>query len=125
MSKLCCPVCWDLLSLLNDNGPPLSSFPRCHHIVYPVELPGWLPISIVEEMIRLYDAHLRRELIIMVEDAEDRDSRRDVVIQKKGHVSHESESNISVASTTRDIDDDPEVAEWKEKKKKKTGPSRL
>ena len=37
---------------------------------------------------------------------------RDEVMQKKCHASHESESSISVASTSGDSDDDSEIKEW-------------
>ena len=43
-----------------------------------------------------------------------RNRDRDAAIQKKGHSSHQSESNISVSSTTRnDSGDDMELLEYK------------
>ena len=111
MSKLCCPVCWELLGILNnlkDDPRPLS-FPGCHPIVYPVELPAWLPRSIVEDITERFRGHLRRELDIMVQGVE----QKDRIDQKKRHASHESESNISVASTTRDDSrEDPAFTEY-------------
>jgi hypothetical protein len=113
VSKLCCPVCWELLKILNDDGPQLS-FPGCHPTIYPVELPEWLPPPIVDKMTGLFKGYLRRELNFMVQGVEEKKLRssQDAVIQKKHHVSHESESNISVASTTRDSDDDSVLKEW-------------
>ena len=65
-------------------------------------------------MTGLFQAHLQWELNIMVKEAEWREFKLswDEVIQKKRHVSHESESSISVASTSRDSDDDSEFKEW-------------
>jgi hypothetical protein len=111
VSKLCCPVCWELLGILNnleDASRPLS-FPGCHPVVYPVELPAWLPPNIVDDMTGRFLGHLRRELNIMVQGVEQKDRNN----QKKHHASHESESNISVASTTRDdSDEDPAFTEY-------------
>ena len=105
VSKLCCPVCWELLKFLNDDGPHLS-LPGCHTAIYPVELPEWLPPLIVDKMTVLFKAYLQRELCHMTEKASV------ATIRKKHHVSHESESGISVASTTRDSDDDSVLKEW-------------
>jgi hypothetical protein len=96
VSKLCCPVCWELLGILNEDEPRLS-FRGCHSIVYPVELPKWLPSQIVDNLTERFQVHLRKELDFMVREFE----RDEAVMRKKNHASHESESSISVASTTR------------------------
>jgi hypothetical protein len=91
-------VCWELLGILNEDEPSLSSFPGCHSIIYPVELPRWLPSGIVDRLTWQFQDYLRKELDIMVQG----DEQRDAIVQRKHHASHESESNISVASTVRD-----------------------
>jgi hypothetical protein len=94
----------------SENEPRLVSFPGCHPIIYPVELPEWLPHHIVEKMTDLFKAHLRMELTSMVKGVEE--SARVATTQRKQHTSHQSESNISVASTNRDGDDDADFNEW-------------
>lgn len=96
VSKLCCPVCWELLSMLNEENPLKL---RGHHsTIYPVELPQWLPSQIVDKMNALFQNHLRQEIEIMLQGAEEGATKRN------RHVTHESESNISVASTNFSID---------------------
>jgi len=96
VSKLCCPVCWELLSMLNEEKPLKL---RGHHsTIYPVELPQWLPSQIVDKMNALFQNHLRQEIEIMLQGAEE-----GATIQRNRHVPHESESNISVASTNFSI----------------------
>ena len=113
VSRLCCPVCWELLNIIlsdSENESRLVSFPGCHPIIYPVELPEWLPHHIVGQMTDSFRKHLREELTSMVKGAEE--SAR-VAKQRKQHASHQSESNISVASTARDVDNDvDDFNEW-------------
>jgi hypothetical protein len=112
VSRLCCPVCGELLAILNENGPQLS-FPNCHSTIYPIELPSWLPDGIVEQLTAKFQQHLRNELTIMVKGNLNATKQT-----KKHHASHESESNISVASTNRDDDDDDEYDEYEAGKAK-------
>jgi hypothetical protein len=107
VSKLCCPVCWELLDILNEVEPRLT-FPGCHSNIYPIELPAWIPTCVVDKITNRFQAHLQHELEIMVQRDYDASSmtRNPGLKQRKGHASHESESNISVASTNRDQSDD-------------------
>ena len=91
MSKLCCPVCWELLNIINGEGQELS-LRGYHSVIYPVELPLWLPSRIVDKLTERFKDHLRMEVQIMLEGAKG-------TAQKSRHSTHESESNISVAST--------------------------
>jgi hypothetical protein len=93
VSKLCCPVCWELLALLGDEKP--LSLRGGHSTVYPVELPNWLPPEFVDKLYKLFLNHLREEIVIMLNAAE-----REQVTRQNRHATHESESNISIASTT-------------------------
>jgi hypothetical protein len=96
--------------MLNQDEPRgRLSFPGCHSIIYPVELPEWVPSHITDRLTKHFQVYLRRELDIMVQ----RDAAN--VQIKRGHASHESESNISVASTTGPEDDSgDEVEEYEE-----------
>ena len=67
MSKLCCPVCWELLVLLGSKIP--LSFHGSHSTIHPVELPEWLPYEIVEEMKKQFQKHLQKEIEIMLNGA--------------------------------------------------------
>lgn len=67
VSKLCCPVCWELLVLLGSEIP--LSFRGSHSTIHPVELPEWLPYEIVEEMKKQFQKHLRKEIEIMLNGA--------------------------------------------------------
>ena len=68
VSKLCCPVCWELLALLGDEKP--LSLRGSHSTIYPVELPKWLPPEIVDKMDKRFLNHLREEIEIMLNGAE-------------------------------------------------------
>jgi hypothetical protein len=94
VSKLCCPVCWALLTLLGDEKP--LSLRGSHSSVYPIELPDWLPHEIVDKMHKLFQNHLREEIIIMMNGPE----LEQPATRRNRHASHESESNFSVASST-------------------------
>lgn len=100
MSKLCCPMCWELFGIFNEGNEDESqlSFPGCHLIIYPVKLTDWLPTPIVDAITKKSKTDLKKVLEIIVAGAK----------SKKHHASHQSESNISVASTNRDGDDDDE-----------------
>jgi hypothetical protein len=48
VSKLCCPVCWELLNILrNDGNFHVDGY---HRILTQVELPEWLPLEIVMKL---------------------------------------------------------------------------
>jgi hypothetical protein len=96
------------LGILNEDEPWLS-FPGCHSIIYPVELPEWLPPPIVDKLTKQIQAHLRRELDIMVQGAE----QKDITGRKKTHAYHLSESGASEASTTSgDVGDGLEFSDF-------------
>jgi len=65
VSKLCCPVCWDLLALLKINGEHPVVRGR-HPSLSPVDLPPWLPTGTVTAMVALYRNRLLKELAAMV-----------------------------------------------------------
>ena len=77
-------------------GPPLLR--GRHSTIYPVELPRWIPSTIVDELDERFRKHLRQEIETMLAAAAAADTRRN------RHAAHESESNISVASTNFSIE---------------------
>jgi len=87
--------------LVKEKQHPTISFPSCHSTIYPVELPSWIPPEKVEQLIEHFRGLLQKELEIMMEGGNK--------AVKKGHVPHESESNISVGSSNRDDDDQEET----------------
>jgi hypothetical protein len=68
--------------------------------MYPVELPIWLPEGIVDELRTRFLNRLREEIKIMLKGAERSLLDWSWMPHRRRHASHESESNISVASTT-------------------------
>ena len=70
---------------------------RGHHsIIYPIELPKWLPLATVDKMHERFKSHLRKEVEIMVRGI---GKGPGADIPRNRHVTHQSESAISVAST--------------------------
>lgn len=66
MSKLCCPVCWELLAVLRGDENKYS-VRGCHATPYAVDLPAWLPANVLQEMIDRFRVHLRDELITLLD----------------------------------------------------------
>ena len=62
VSKLCCPVCWDLLEILRDGKVDTLQVRGRHAILYDVELPPWLSIDVLEKMVGRYFAYAKTEL---------------------------------------------------------------
>jgi hypothetical protein len=65
VSKLCCPVCNHLLSVLKTL--PADFAIRGHHdTLYQVELPPWLPEDILKKMLDKFQGILLQQLISMM-----------------------------------------------------------
>ncbi len=62
MSKLCCPVCWELLRTLNQDGRHNLIARGCHSTIYPVALPEWIPDHVHQDMVRKFRVYLCAEL---------------------------------------------------------------
>lgn len=71
-----------------------------HSTVYPVQLPSWSSPDVVKELIERYDAHLREQLFIMLEN-HDRQAKGspDSPPPKSGHVHTPSLQSVSSAIT--------------------------
>lgn len=63
--KPCCPACWELLHILRDDTNNFNV--RGHHtMVYPFELPQWLPRNTVEKMVDRFESILLGEIITLM-----------------------------------------------------------
>lgn len=59
VSKFCCPVCWELIRVLNETNKEVKFVVRARHShLYPVHLPPWLPDSVMEKMIECFGRQL-------------------------------------------------------------------
>ena len=101
VSRLCCPVCWELMKTLggSQDTDPFEVRGR-HSVVYDMELPNLLPTDILEKMIRRFKEFVYQELISLtrksVDSADPSHSR---------NTSFQSDSGISIQSmTTVDAD---------------------
>jgi hypothetical protein len=67
VSKLCCPVCWDLLRFMRGHRKTLQVRGR-HPIISPVELPPWIPKPLLILMVQVYAGYLNEQLRFMVDN---------------------------------------------------------
>lgn len=58
MSKPCCFACSELLAVLSDGGNKCFTVRGFHGTVFPMELPSWLPIAVLQEMVTQFKGHL-------------------------------------------------------------------
>ena len=66
VSKLCCPVCWELLRILrNDGNFHVDGY---HRTLTQVELPEWLPIKIVVKLTGRFEEILLRQIKTLKEN---------------------------------------------------------
>ena len=61
VSKLCCPVCSELLDLLRD-GTHTFHIDGHHHTLVQVELPIWLPLDIVVKLTAKFEKILGNQI---------------------------------------------------------------
>lgn len=74
MSRLCCPVCWDLLAFLKGDDADLKDdliVRGRHSTMYHVELPHHLPVDVLKGMVNRYKRILFNELNAMVKESKD------------------------------------------------------
>lgn len=92
VSKLCCPVCWELLRTMKEKLELPNQFTvrGCHSNIYPVVLPKWLPQDIIDKMVGIFRRHLAQELHKFVQPD---------TSYKMHRPRQESETNISVTSS--------------------------
>ncbi len=77
VSKLCCPVCWELLKLLGKEeelnaggGHPVFSVRGCHSHIYPVVLPASISPKVRKDMVSKFLSYLGEELMGLVSKIE-------------------------------------------------------
>jgi hypothetical protein len=93
VSKLCCPICWELLDVLKGGSQDYST--RGHHYVMsPAGLPLWLPADVVQEMVVRFRRYLRKELI----DIHGKKGR-------KRSDSQQTDASITSSEASRDLQD--------------------
>ncbi|KAF8330281.1 hypothetical protein F5887DRAFT_986545 [Amanita rubescens] len=81
VSKLCCPVCWDLLSILQNQrskkGLPKNLFVHGRHpTLHEVDLPDWLPSDVLTAMVNWYESKLYEGLCNLEKMVESQTERR-------------------------------------------------
>lgn len=75
VSKLCCPICWQLLSILRGSSEDLA-VRGGHPDLYPVEMPQWLPKDIMLKILAYVDQLLVDQVIIMMMNEANTTSKR-------------------------------------------------
>ena len=76
VSRLCCPICWDLLEMLRKYlreaaiaGDDCLQVRGRHSTVWPTELPPWTPLPIMKMMVERYRGLVRDALEKMMRAA--------------------------------------------------------
>lgn len=60
VSKLCCPVCWELLMILgNKDNFHIDGY---HKTLFQVELPDWLPLEMVVKLTTRFEEILLQQI---------------------------------------------------------------
>lgn len=103
VSKLCCPVCWELLEVLRPKipthiPPPTLVVRGFHSDIYPLMLPPGLPSDDYDEMVSRFLRYLGEELVALMNhrlDSEAERSRRSL----DSNMSQESGMSIGSASS--------------------------
>ena len=62
VSKVCCPICWVFLQLLRKEKLRAFNVRGHHSTLYPVDLPGWVPDSLRQDMITELRGRLGQQL---------------------------------------------------------------
>ena len=98
VSRLCCPVCWELLDVLKGPDDQFNRFGvrGRHPTVYPVELPPWLPRNVLEEMVTRFERILTEKISNMVRF--DREKKRRRHKSRRASESEQSDSAVSTGS---------------------------
>lgn len=91
VSRLCCPVCWELYKILGKEGTVRG----CHSTVTPVVLPETLPDYISTNMVTRFRAHLSSQLRHLLSPP----AVGLVTGLKNMHHRHSSESGYSASSS--------------------------
>ena len=66
VSKLCCPVCWELLKILRNDDSTNFHVDGHHKTLFQVELPDWLPLKIVVKLTARFEKILLDQIRTLV-----------------------------------------------------------
>jgi len=66
VSKLCCPVCWELLKILRNADSTDFHVDGRHATLFQVELPEWLPLEIVVKLTARFETMLLKQINTLV-----------------------------------------------------------
>jgi hypothetical protein len=105
VSKLCCPICWELMEILKGHSVTQDQYNvrGRHSTFYPVQLPPYFDHDVVLELADRFEAHLKKELQSMrINNVSSRNTHRRLL-------SYESDSGLSTASFENDDLSDIEV----------------
>jgi hypothetical protein len=91
VSKLCCPVCWELFKALKSE----IKISGCHSTVSPLALPETLSAAISSDITTSLRSQLSSQLTHLL--------RNKPAPTKIGHLRNESETGHSAASTTNEL----------------------
>jgi hypothetical protein len=103
VSKLCCPICWDLLNYLAGRDNHFAVRGR-HSTLYEVELPDGLSLDALKKMVKIYEDKLRSELIGLA-----RGTGMETARTPSGQSNTNSASSYSTFSDNDDSDPDIEA----------------
>lgn len=67
MSKPCCPACSELLAILSGDDNYSFAIGGCHSKIFPVQLPPWLPVPVLQAMVARFKGHLQVALVELSE----------------------------------------------------------
>lgn len=103
VSKFCCPVCWELIAVLNETNPKVKFAVRAHHSnIYPVCLPPWLPDDVLEKMIHRFKKDLYKKLCQLLEVPFVRGHNKSISMESAGE-SVSSAGSVDVVATKGDV----------------------
>jgi len=102
VSKRCCPVCWTLLAILEGLNDRFGVRGR-HPTVCAVDLPPWLPLEALSQMVACFEEILKHQIFTMM-------------MQKKKHHRRTSSGQSDSATSTGSHKDGDRVdgADWNE-----------
>jgi len=94
-------VCWDLLSFLKGDDPNAFTVRGRHPSLTPVDLPLWLPPTVLNNMVQLYRERLLSELVEMVKTKHKRTTSDTPSFQSDGGLSIASDDSASSQTVSR------------------------
>ena len=111
VSKLCCPVCWELLKILRNDDSTDFHVDGHHETLFQVELPEWLPLEIVVELTAQFEKILLEQIKTLV-----RHHKRHSIYPSgqsgDDHSSDYSDSEDDAADTVGYSLDDTDYRDW-------------